>query len=163
MRRLTTILCSIAFMVSGIMMALSTSDQSPGTGYKSVAAATMQYSNPQPLIPIFSLKNDSTVDLSEDLVRDLARAKGVMDTVLITDTITRWRKAPAPKPVVKETVVHDTVPVLIYYIATRAGMKEGPDGECISVYEVHEVDKICPEINNSSGEPVIEQDCDVGE
>ena len=126
-------------MISGIMLATANSSQ---TGYKTMAAATSTFTQ---TIPKLS-------DLSEDLVRDLAKQKGVQDTVYITKTDTikeqvtkvKWRKAPVPAP-----IAPDTIQVPVYYLVTQVGNKEGPTGECISVYEVHKVDEICPEISNS--------------
>lgn len=170
MRRITTIICCIAFAISGIMLAKTAADQSPGDGYKSVAAATMTQ------IPkVFSYERPATAfdvesgqfDLSEDLVRELAAQKGILDTVYVTKTDTireqitkiKWRKGPAPPPI----VVRDTIRETQYYIATQVGMKEGPTDECIPVYEVHKVDEICPENINSSVESVNELNSDVGE
>ena len=141
-------------MISGIMMAITASDPSPGTGYKTMVAATM----PQvytPSIPL-AVSDTGLLDIPEDLVRDLAKHKGVLDTVYITKTDTikeqvtkvKWRQAPAPAPVVER----DTIQVPVYYLATQVGNKEGPTGECISVYEVHKVDEICPETTISSAE-----------
>lgn len=154
MRRVTTILCSIAFMISGIMMAITSSDQSPGTGYKTAVAATM----PQvytPTIPVLQ-RDTGMLNIPEDLVRDLAKKKGLLDTVYITKTDTikeevtkvKWRKAPVPAPV----VVRDTIRETHYYLATQVGTKEGPKDKCIPIYEVHKVDELCPEIINSSVE-----------
>ena len=147
MRKVTTILCSIAFMISGIMLATA-NDSSSKDGYKTLAAAT-----PMPQQLYGNIVNP--LNLSEDLVRDLAKQKGVQDTVYITKTDTikeqvtkvKWRKAPAPAP-----VAPDTIQVPVYYLATQVGNKEGPTGECISVYEVHKVDEICPEISISCGD-----------
>jgi hypothetical protein len=165
MRKVTTIICSIAFMISGIMMAITASDPSPGTNYKTISAATPS----QPLyIPYTIQKTDTgTLDLSEDLVRDLAKKKGLLDTVYITKTDTvkeevtkvKWRKAPVPAPI----VVRDTIREAHYYLATQVGMKDGPKDQCIPIYEVHKVDELCPEIINSSGELMNESDNDVGE
>ena len=139
MRKVTTILCSIAFMVSGIMMAITASDPSPGTSYKTIAAATM----PSVEASVFGTVQDTTtIDLPEDLVRELAKKKGVLDTVYITKT--------------------DTIQVPVYYLATQVGNKEGPTGECIPIYEVRKVDEICPETTNSSVNLSNESDNDVG-
>lgn len=165
MRKVTTILCSIAFMISGIMMALTASDPSPGTGYKTMAAATMPYVY-TPTFPVLQ-RDTGTLDMPEDLVRDIAKRKGLLDTVYITKTDTikeevtkvKWRKAPVPTPI----VVRDTIREAHYYLATQVGTKEGPKDQCIPVYEVHKVDELCPEIINSSVKPVSELDTDVGE
>jgi hypothetical protein len=152
-------------MISGIMMAITASDPSPGTSYKTISAATL----PQSYIPTYPVLKCDTgmLDLSEDLVRDLAKRKGVLDTVYITKTDTikeqvtkiKWRKAPVPSPV----VVRDTIVETHYYIAKQVGMKEGPKDECIPVYEVHKVDEICPETINSSVQLMNESDNDAGE
>lgn len=165
MRKVTTIVCALAFMISGIMMALTASDPSPGTGYKTAAAATIAkvYT---PIVPRITA-DTGTIDISKDLVRDLAIQKGVLDTVYITKTDTiieqvtkvKWRQAHAPDTV----VMRDTIREAHYYLATQVGDKEGPTGECISVYEVHKVDEICPEITNSSVEHSNEFDNDAGE
>ena len=166
MRKITTILCSIAFMVSGIMMAITASDQSPGTSYKTIAAATV----PQiygSSIPMELSKDTGMLDIPEEFVRNLAKQKGVLDTVYITKTDTikeqvtkvKWRRNPVPTTV----VMRDTIREAHYYLATQVDKKEGSTGECISVYEVHEIDKICPENNNSSIKLMNELDGDVGE
>lgn len=167
MRKITTILCSIAFMVSGIMMAITASDPSPGTGYKAMSAATHNMYLP-------TIQDTCTIDLSEDLVRDLAKKKGVLDTVFITKTDTikeqvtkvKVKKVPVPSNIMEINVSStrtDTIQVPVYYLATQVGNKEGPTGECISVYHVRKVDEICPDSTNSSVELVTEQDVDVGE
>lgn len=160
-------------MISGIMMAITASDPSPGTGYKTAAAATLPYVY-NPAFPI-TVSDTNTIDLSEDLVRDLAKRKGVLDTVYITKTDTikeqvtkvKWRKVSAPSPVMEINVTSshrtDTIQVPVYYLATQVGNKEGPTGKCISVYEVHKVDEICPDNTNSSVKLVTEQDTNVGE
>lgn len=155
-------------MISGIMMAITEHDKSSNTGYKTITAATL------PAITTFpNIVNNESLDLSEDLVRDLAKKKGVLDTVYITKTDTikeqvtkvKVKKVPVPSNVMEINVSPtriDTVKVPVYYIATQVGMKEGPKDKCVSVYEVHEVDKICPETNNSSIMPTNTLDNDVG-
>lgn len=142
-------------------MALTAGDPSPGnTGYKTIAASTITQI-PNATFPITAM-DTCVIDIPEDLVRDLAKRKNVLDTVYITKTDTikeqvtkvKWQKAPAPKPI----VVRDTIREAHYYLATQVGNKEGPTGECISVYEVHEVDKICPENTNSSIQLMNESD-----
>lgn len=171
MRKVTTILCSVAFMISGIMMAITASDPSPGIGYKTMQAAT---TNQYMYYPKIVQQTDTgTLDLSEDLIRDLAKRKGVLDTVYITKTDTikeqvtkmKRRKVTAPSPVMEINVVsrRDTIQVPVYYLATQIGMKEEPTGKCISIYEVHKVDEICTDSINSSAESVTEQNTNVGE
>lgn len=172
MKKVMTILCSIAFMISGIVLAKTSTVQSTADSYKSISAATMPniFSTP---IPVAKL-DTGTLDLSEDLVRDLAKRKGVLDTVYITKTDTikeqvtkvKWRKGTAPPPVMEINVTAkqrtDTVHVPVYYLATQVGNKEGPTGQKISLYEVHKVDELDLK-TNSSVELVNEQDVDVGE
>ena len=158
-----TIVCSIAFMISGIMMAIiHAGDQSPGTGYKTAMAQPLTL--PQVYFPpVLGKPNDAATlgDLSNDLVRDIARERGVLDTVFITKTDTikeqvtkvKVKKVPVPSNVMEINVTSsrtDTIQVPVYYLATQVGTKEGPAGECTSVYEVHKVDEICPETINSS-------------
>lgn len=163
MRKVTAVLCSIAFMISGIMMAITASDPSPGTGYKTMSAATMsQFS------PVFPIDNSdiATLSLSEDLVRDLAKQKGVLDTVYVTKTDTvkeqvtkvKVKKVPVPSNVMEINVTArtDTIQVPVYYLATQVGNKEGPTGNCMQIYEVHKVDELCPETTNSSVDDVNE-------
>ena len=166
MKPLASVLCSIIFLMSGIMMALTAGDPSPGnTGYKTIAASTITRV-PNITFPV-TVTDTCVIDITEDLVRDLAKRKNVLDTVYITKTDTikeqvtkvKWRKATAPKPI----IMRDTIREAHYYLATQVGMKEGPTGDCISVYEVHEVDKICPENINSSVKPMNELDNSTGE
>jgi hypothetical protein len=156
-------------MISGIMMAITASDPSPGTGYKTMSAATLPKIYPTPIV----VQDTGTIDLSEDLVRDLAKRKGVLDTVYITKTDTikeqvtkvKVKKVPVPSNIMELNVTArtDTVHVPVYYLATQVGNKEGPKDECISVYEVHKVDEICPKTTTSSTKPINESDIDVGE
>lgn len=158
MNKITSILCSIAFMISGIMLAKRSADPSPGIGYKEMSAAT----------PInYQIPSGNKLEyptLPQDLLLDLAKKQGLNETAQTTvgvDSATvdslkqrivyleqkrqvtkvKWRQAPAPDPIVHT----DTIQVPVYYLATQVGTREGPTGECISVYEVHQVDEICPE------------------
>lgn len=168
MKKAMSILCSIAFLLSGVMMAVTASDSSPGTGYKTMNAATL----PNTVIT-FPSTDVSNVVLPQDLSLDLAKKKGLnastdkttvgVDSVTIDSlkkriayleqkrqvTKVKWRKAPVPKPIVK-----DTIRVPIYYLATQVGNKEGPTGKCISVYEVHKVDEICTGTTISSTDSI---------
>lgn len=148
-------------MISGIMMAITATDLSPGINNKAIHAATLSKFE-VPMFPV-TMDNGNVVDLSEDLVRDLAKRKGVLDTVYITKTDTikervtkvKVKKVPVPSNVMEINVqAHrvrtDTIQVPVYYIATQVGTKEGPTGDCISVYEMRKVDKICPDSINSS-------------
>ena len=180
MKKLTTILCSIAFMIAGISMAVTVKDPSYAKdSYKTMAAATLP-----------NLDN-TRMHLPLDLLLDEAKRQNVLGNVSTVNTDPNLEKidslqnrikhleeqenndsmgmVPAPKPIVKTKVVTrhvhttDTIRVPIYYLATQVGTKEGPTEECVSVYEVHKVDEICPENTNSSVEPVNELDNKTGE
>ncbi len=97
-----------------------------------------------------SSSNSLLVDSLKQRINYLEKKKQV--------TMVKYPKNTSP-PMAKT----DTIYVPVYYMATKTGMKEGPDGSCISVYEVHEVDKVCPEINNSSAELSNESDNNMGE
>lgn len=146
MKKLTTILCSLAFMVSGIMMALHIDPKAPSIGHGLSAEASPVF------IPVFD-KTAMPLDLQLGIKGDNP------DTVYVTkhDTVqvvtTKWRKAPAPKPVIQ--VRTDTV----YYLATQVGNKEGPSEEGGAIYEVHKVDNINP-VNTTPGvQHVTEEPC----
>lgn len=163
MRKALSILCCISFAIAGGFMAITANDLSPGK-HQAINAATRNVYLPSVPIDTFGVLN-----LSEDLVRDFAKKKGVADTVYITktDTITqqvtkvKWRKVPATTPVMEINVNAriDTVRVPVYYLATQVGNKEGPNNECVPIYEVRKVDELCP---NSSVEPSIELDSITG-
>ena len=106
MRKLTTILCSMAFMISGIVLAnaVSKSDTTNGVTANAATISTMQ-------LP---------VDLQ---LNELAQKESKKDTVTLRDTV--YVKQPKSIEVnvpcrVKTKTVH--VPVL--YIATRTDVKE---------------------------------------
>lgn len=145
MKRITSIVCSLALAAFGVCIALVPNNNSY-TGYKTATASTMTYT-----MPTIDM---STVQIPKDLSLDLAKKKA-SDTVYITKTDTvmkqvtkvKWRKVAVPTPVVqKET---DTVYIPKYYLATQSGVKEEPAG-CTLIYEVQQIDKICPENINSS-------------
>ena len=152
-------------MISGIMMAITASDKSTSynTGYNTVAAATRPTDvYTYPVKTANPVLYDTKLDIPDDLLRDIASQKGFVDTVYVTNTDTiikqvtkvKWRQAPVPDPIVQT----DTIQVPVYYLAPQVGNKEGPTEQCISVYEVHKVDEICPEPTNASMEPVNELD-----
>lgn len=167
MKKTLTILCSFAFALSGVMKAITDSDPSPGQSYKAISAATL----PRPVLSIPSA-DTGTIALPQDLLLDLAKKQGLnvfagkttagVDSALVDSlqqriialeqirqvTKVKWRRVPAPVPIVER----DTIQVPVYYLATQVGNKEGPTGECISIYEVHKVDEICPEMTISSVE-----------
>ena len=170
MKKTLTILCSFAFALSGVMKAITDSDPSPGTGYKTMSAAPV-------LRPVLSFPSadTGTIALPQDLLLDLAKKQGLnitaqttvdVDSAVVDSlkqrivdleqtrqvTKVKWRRAPAPAPIVER----DTVHVPVYYLATQVGNKEGPTGECISVYEVHKVDEICSGTTISSAEGTTE-------
>ena len=175
MKKLTTILCSIAFMIAGISMAITVKDPSyANSGYKTMAAATLPSGVQLPNL------DDSRLHVPLDLLLDEAKRQNVLGNTFAVNedpnsekidslqnrisyleekeqaTRDSMAKAPAPKSIVKTKVITrhihttDTIHVPVYYLATQVGNKEGPTDQCVSVYEVHKVDEICPENTNSS-------------
>lgn len=155
MKTFTTLICSIALFVLGSSVIYSAMHKSEHeSGYQTMAAATLDLSkmqiprdllldasrntNVQELTPVVEVQFDSMrVDSLNRRVKELESKSSVIKT--------KWLKAPAPKPIVK--TIHDTIfkEVPVYYLATQVGNKEGPTEKCVSVYEVHKVDEICPE------------------
>ena len=131
MRKLTTILCSIAFAISGICLAEATATRTMSS--QTVSAATMPNVNLNDIKPpidlLLSLKPET---------KDSIRSPGKSDTVYIEKpaVITKKSvKARAPRRV-KTKTVH--VPVL--YIATRTDVKEDTvDHKPTYMYKVHKV------------------------
>ena len=164
MKKILSFLCSFAFALSGVMLAITASESSSDS-YKTMNAATLQ----RPVLS-FPTTFPATSVLPQDLLLDLAKQQGlsVIDKTTIDAnsalidslntkiamlerkgqvTKVKWRKVPVPTP-----IAPDTIKVPVYYLATQVGNKEGPTGECISVYEVHKVDEICSEMTISSVE-----------
>ena len=156
MNKVTTIFCAVAFMISGIMLATA-NDSSSDTGYKTIAAAVpiQRYAPALPqdlLLDLAKMKSSDTSEVTTDSVNSelvdslKQRISDLEEKGQVTKV--KWRRAPAPAPV----VVRDTIRETHYYLAKQVGNKEGPNGECIPVYEVHKVGEVCPEISNSSTE-----------
>lgn len=150
MKKVLSFLLGIAFFLSGGMLAISKSDTSSRNSYKTMNAANR---------PVMGIVDKAV--LPQDLLLDLAKKQKVPDTVYFakTDTIkeqvtkVKVKKVPVPSPVIDINVTSqhrvDTVEKPVYYLATQTGVKEGPDGKCVSVYEIRQVDEICPETANS--------------
>lgn len=174
-------------MIAGISMAITVKDPSYAKdGYKTMAAATLPNAVQLPNL------DDSRLHVPLDLLLDEAKRQNVLGNASAVNvdpnsekidslqnrisyleekeqaTRDSMAKAPAPKPIVKTRVITrhthttDTIHVPVYYLATQVGNKEGPTEECISVYEVHKVDEICPENTNSS-EKHVNEHVSVGE
>lgn len=185
MKRFTTILCSTLFAIFGIGLALSGLDSIKISKAQLANAGNVtQYTLPRDTnmpnentFPVFDCQNlpldlqlgqdNASKDTSNVTKNDVS--SGVIDSlenrIKILErrkqvTKVKWKTAPAPPPVVKEKImkVQDTIVVPVYYLATQVGNKERPTGKCISVYEVHQVDEICPEDTNSSTKHVKEHD-----
>lgn len=150
MKKVLSFLLGIAFFLSGGMLAISKSDPSSHNSYKTMNAANR---------PVMGIVDKAV--LPQDLLLDLAKKQKVPDTVYVTKTDTikeqvtkvKVKKVAVPSPVIDINVTSehrtDTVEKPVYYLATQTGVKEGPDGKCVSVYEIRQVDEICPEIANS--------------
>lgn len=157
MKKALSFLLGLAFFASGGMLAISKSEVSSSSNYKTMYAMT----RPVPQIVGTTHNVDTSMVLPQDLLLGLAKKQGALDTVYITktDTITeqvttvKVKKVAVPSPVIDINVTSecrvDTVEKPVYYLATQSGVKEGPDGKCVKVYEIHQVDEICPEKANS--------------
>ena len=151
MRKVTSILCSIAFMVCGIMMAVTASDPSSNS-YKTMSAATLSLSTPAPIAAVppvdhligYERNVSGTTELTNPYVDSLKTRISMLEKKQVTKV--KWRKVAVPTPV----VMRDTIRETHYYLATQVGNKEGPMGECIPIYEVHKVNEVCPEIIDSA-------------
>lgn len=144
MRKLTTILCSIAFAISGICLAEATATKSVSS--QTVSAATM---------PNISLDNiKPPVDLLLGLQKetdDSIRSPGRVDTVYIKEKpevkTTKAVKARAPKQVKKKKKRHSSP----LYIATRMDNKEDSiKTDSLFIYKLEKIGKVDLEKLNSS-------------
>ena len=143
MRKLTTILCSIAFAISGICLADATATKS--TSSQTVSAATM---------PNISLDNvkppvDLLLGLQEETDYSI-RSPGRVDTVYIEKKpevkTTKTVKARAPKQVKKKK--RHSSPL---YIATRMDNKEDSiKTDSLFIYKLEKIGKVDLEKLNSS-------------
>ena len=166
MKTLATIICGLGMFILGLAI-IRSGDMSPDTGYKSMAAATIPYVDlrnadiPRDLLLDAEKNVQKTpvveVDFDSVKVDSLSRRTRELEELV---TKTKRPKVPAPKVIVKTKVVNnhtrDTIQVPVYYLATQVGNKEGPTDKCISIYEVHKVDEVCPENTNSSEKRTIE-------
>ena len=148
MKKITTILCSICFMICGIAIS-GTYTNSPPNLFPGNQTA---YAQQQSFIPQMVKFDVSQLPL--DLQLGQVEEK-VPDTVYITKTDTikeqvtkvKWRQAPAPDPIIKV----DTIQVPVYYLATQVGIKEEPtDTNQVILYEVHKIENYGPDQLNSS-------------
>lgn len=183
MKRFTSILCSIAFAIFGVGLAITTLDSNTTLSKaQTISAGTIQQ------LPEFGVPHGTAVlDYSSmPLDFQLSQAKKASVDADITtaetesakvDSLTRvitqlkqakqvtkvkWRTGPAPPPKIVEKIIKDTVKVPVYYLATQVEKKEDSSDECIPVYEIRKVDEICPNTNSSNGH-VIEHAGSVGD
>jgi len=139
MKRLTTIICSIAFAMFGIGLALDNSH--------SHKAQTL---NAAEVLPYSYLPDVSNVQLPLDL--QLSQAQKATDTVFVTKTDTvikqvtkvKWKKVHTPSPMV-EKAKPDTVMVNVpvYYLIK---CKERSDSNDVSIFETQEIND-CERLN----------------
>ena len=139
MKRLTTIICSIAFAMLGIGLAI---DNSSHQKTQTLSAAEV--------LPYSYLPDVSNVQLPLDL--QLSQAKNATDTVFVTKTDTvikqvtkvKWKKVHTPSPMVEKTKP-DTVMVTapVYYLIK---CKENSEGNDVSIFETQEIND-CERLN----------------
>lgn len=168
MKAFTTVISCLLFAIFGSIIADMSKEQRVNS-YNTLNAATLpSWSTsaempalPQLLSQKFEDKAVSEPELTSDFTESVLIDSLYKRTIALENekqvVKVKWRKVPVPGPVVRDTVLVPT-----YYLATRVGNKEGPTGECVSVYEVHKVDEICSGITNSS-DGTIEYHVDVGE
>lgn len=139
MRKLTTILCSIAFALSGICLAKITTAKSSTSSQ--VMAATMPNIN----LNDIKLPKDLTLDLQQ---QDSIRSPGKPDTVYIEKPAVKTKKSKKVRTPrrVKTKTVH--VPVL--YIVTCMDKEDSISHDSLPIYKVEKVGKIDLKKFNSS-------------
>ena len=137
MKKLTTILCSIAFAISGICLANAVIKSNATYGTQMMAATA----------PTVDL---STMQLPVDLQLNKLAQSNKVDTVRDTVYVPQAKSIEVNVPCrVKTKTVH--VPVL--YIATRTDVKEDTvNHENLHLYKIKKVDKIDLKKLNSSVE-----------
>lgn len=135
MKKLTTILCSIAFAISGICLANAVIKSNATYGTQMMAATT----------PTINL---STTQLPVDLQLNKLAQSNKVDTVRDTVYVPQAKSIEVNVPCrVKTKTVH--VPVL--YIATRTDVKEDTvNHKPCFVYKVHKIGKCDLKKLNSS-------------
>lgn len=180
MKKFTTILCSIAFAVFGIGLAIFGVDSKTISHAQLANAGTVtRYEIPKSnIIPVFNSQDlpldirlgqvdDASTDVKLTKSVDSSKIDSLQKRIKVLErrkqvTKVKWRTAPAPPPVVKEKVlkVTDTIRVPVYYMATQIGNKEGPTDtkQCLPVYEMKQVGEICTDNTNSSIRHVNERD-----
>lgn len=171
MKAFTTVISCLLFAIFGSIIADMSKEQRVNS-YNTLNAATLPNwsasatKGEKAVLPQFLLwdfedkavsESEPTSDFTENILIDSLYKRTVALENERQVVKVKWRKVPVPGPVVR-----DTIRVPTYYLATQVGNKEGPTGECISVYEVHKVDEICSGITNSS-DGAIEYHVDVGE
>lgn len=97
MKKFNTMLCSIAFMIAGIALAITVTS-SHGTGYKTMNAATIDHLNPADLPRDFLLGHDNLLEPDTVHIYDTVY-QTVHDTVHI---VKKFKKPWAPKKKVFE-------------------------------------------------------------
>ena len=137
MEKLTTILCSIAFAISGLCLAKTTATKS--TTSATISAATL------PVVDMSKVKMPVDFLLSQQTQeKDSIRAPGKPDTIYVEKP--KLVKVHAPRKI-KTKTVH--VPIL--YIATRTDVKEDTvSHDSLSIYKVKKIGKIDLKKFNSS-------------
>ena len=150
MKPILSILACISFVIAGHFLA--SANQNASYGYKTMSAATLpvysQDTNPiaYPKLPIIpspecgstsSQESELTSDFKESLLIDSLYKE--IDHLAAQEPVVKvkWKQAPAPDPI----VIRDTVS--IYYLARQVGSRDDPDN-CIEIYELQQVDEICP-------------------
>lgn len=140
MKKFTTVLCSIAFLLSGVVTMLHGGDLSPGT--QEVMAATTMNLLPNANLPIGFESNQ------------FKKNEIVHDTICIHDTIrvtnTKYNKVSVPYYITKRDTAYIPVPLL--FVATQRVREEQTQDTTTVMYNIRAVDS--ENVNHSTSELV---------
>lgn len=104
MRRFTTILCSIAFMIGGLLIATTEDGSGPSLpGTLSVNATPVTFEYNESYVKPFGLEINRTIN---DNVSDEKPVKIVHDTVWVQKRKIKYVKVPVPKYVQKTDTLY---------------------------------------------------------
>lgn len=145
MRRVTSIICSLAFAIFGI--GLATVGLDPPTQTITASAASYR-------MPVIQANNDFgqlPLDLKSDLMEEDTLEEIVVTPELLQEKSPSKKELKLPKKKRKRNYTPDqmirkarqdtiTKVVPVYYLATYIGNKEDAKGKNLTIYEVHKVD-----------------------
>ena len=140
MKKLTIVLCSIAFLLSGVVTMLHGGDLSPGT--QEVMAATTMNLLPNANLPIGFESNQFN---KNEIVHDTIC---IHDTIRVTNT--KYNKVSVPYYITKRDTAYIPVPLL--FVATQRVREEQTQDTTTIMYDIRAVDS--ENVNHSTSELV---------